>query len=84
MSDSELIQVPHTSLAPETLDALIEAFILQAGTDYGAQEIGLPARVAQVRKQIENLEVRVVFHLESETCTLVTQRQLQLAKRAAQ
>lgn len=76
VSDDKLIRVPFESLPAQTLDALIEAFILQEGTDYGALEVGLPARVAQVRRQIEKKEVFVVFHAESETCTLATARQL--------
>ncbi|MBY0371715.1 YheU family protein [bacterium] len=69
-----LIEVPPESLEPETVRALIEAYILQSGTDYGSSEISLPTRVEQVHRQIQRKEVRIVFHAESETCTILTER----------
>jgi len=34
----ELVDVPMTQLAPDTLQALVESFVLREGTDYGEQE----------------------------------------------
>ena len=68
------IEVPPESLSRETLRALIEEFVTRDGTDYGAAERGLEAKVADVLRQLERGEVRIVFDPESETTTLVSAR----------
>ena len=42
------------------------------GTDYGAREKSLEDKVADVTRQLERGEVRVVFDPETESATLVT------------
>ena len=73
---NELIEVPFEELEPETLLAVIEAFILQEGTNYGVPEFSLEAKVAQVRRQLEHKQVHLVFNAESESCHLITERDL--------
>jgi uncharacterized protein len=68
---SEMVSVPYEQVPSESLDAMIESYILRSGTDYGAEEVSLTARVAQLRKQLEKREVLLVFDAESDTCTLV-------------
>ncbi len=65
------IQVPAESLSMETLNAVIESFVLREGTDYGSAEVSLDTKIQQVRTQIEKGEVVVVFDIESETVTLM-------------
>ena len=43
----EGIEVPYLQLASETLVAVIEAFILRNGTDYGTEEAKLETKVAK-------------------------------------
>jgi hypothetical protein len=58
---AELVEVPVTQLAPETLRSLVESFVLREGTDYGVQELSLDAKVAQVMRQLQRREARIVF-----------------------
>jgi len=65
------VEVPLRDLAPETLTALIESFILREGTDYGAVERSLAERVAAVRRQLERGEARIEFDPETESVNVV-------------
>ena len=71
----DLIEIPPEQLDPETLKAVIEAFILQEGTNYGTQEFTLDRQIAQVLEQISRHKVKLVFDPESESCHLLTERQ---------
>ena len=71
MSRAEGIEVEADELSPETLRALVEEFVTRDGTDYGAVERELDAKVAAVMRQLARGEVRIVFDPESETTTLV-------------
>jgi uncharacterized protein YheU (UPF0270 family) len=64
---SELVSVPWSELAPETLHALIESFVLREGTDYGVQETALGTKVGQVRQQLERGEAQIVFDPATES-----------------
>ena len=63
----ELIEVPLAQLAPETLQSLLESFVLREGTDYGAQEVSLATKVSQVLRQLQRREARIVFDPVTET-----------------
>jgi uncharacterized protein len=39
----------------------VETFVLREGTDYGEQEVPLATKVAQVVKQLQRGEARIVF-----------------------
>ncbi|MBU2895306.1 YheU family protein [Vibrio hepatarius] len=53
--------VPWQQIAPETLDNLIQEFILREGTDYGVSEVSLPDKIDQVKHQLASGEAVVVF-----------------------
>ena len=63
----ELVDVPMTQLAPETLHALVETFVLREGTDYGEQEVPLATKVGQVIRQLQRGEARIVFDPATES-----------------
>jgi uncharacterized protein YheU (UPF0270 family) len=63
--------VPYTELAGETLRAVIEAFVLREGTDYGAREFDLEEKVAHVRSQLERGIAQIVYDPESESIDIV-------------
>ena len=63
----ELVDVPLTELAPATLQALVESFVLREGTDYGEQELPLATKVAQVLRQLQRGEARIVFDPATES-----------------
>ena len=72
MNDAvEPIIIPPTDLAEETLDRVIESFILREGTDYGFHELPLASKVQQVRQQLLRGEARIVFDPDSASIDIV-------------
>ncbi len=57
----ESIEVPYRALSAQALRGVVEAFVLREGTDYGEREISLESKVAQVMRQLERGEARIVF-----------------------
>ena len=53
--------IDYTKLAPDTLDALIESFVLREGTDYGEVEYTLEEKVEHVKAQLANKEVAIEY-----------------------
>jgi len=53
--------IPWKDLDRETLDNLIESFVLREGTDYGEQERSLTQKVDDVRRQLNSGEVVLVW-----------------------
>ena len=70
-----MIEIPFKRLDAEILGAVIEEFILREGTDYGAREVSLEDKIAQVRGQLENGDVLITFDPRTENCTLLTRQQ---------
>jgi len=62
-------------LSPDTLQALIEAFISREGTDYGDQEFSLSEKVEQVRTQLFNGSAKIVFDSFTETVNVLTKEE---------
>jgi len=67
----EGVEIPYERLAPETLLAVIEAFLLRYGTDYGAEEAKMETKVAQVKRQLERGEAVIVYDLTTESCSII-------------
>jgi uncharacterized protein len=70
-----MIVIPADRLAVEVLDALIEEFVLQEGTDYGRHETELASKVRQVRGQIDKGDVMITYDEETESCNLMTKHE---------
>lgn len=68
------VEVPYDQLDPDTLEQLIKSFVFREGTDYGDKEALLASKVAQVRRQLERGEARIVFDLATETGSIVSKR----------
>jgi uncharacterized protein YheU (UPF0270 family) len=66
------ILIPHTELSADALRGVVESFVLREGTDYGEREVSLDQKVAQVLRQLERGEARIVFNAELETVDIVT------------
>jgi uncharacterized protein len=64
---AEPVLVPVGELAPELLRAVIEAFVLREGTDYGAREYTLDEKVAHVESQLRRGEAAIVYDPNTET-----------------
>ena len=65
------VEVPVSALSRDALRALVEEFVTRDGTDYGAVERSLEAKVANVLRQLDRGEVRIVFDPDSETTMIV-------------
>jgi uncharacterized protein YheU (UPF0270 family) len=74
--DDAPIRVAPDDLAPETLRAVIESFILREGTDYGLRESLLDDKVAQVLAQLRSREAYIVFDPGTESVSVVLAREI--------
>jgi len=67
--------VPWQDLAPETLDSLIESFVLREGTDYGEHERSLEQKVADVKSQLQRGEAVLVWSELHKTVNIMSRTQ---------
>jgi uncharacterized protein YheU (UPF0270 family) len=65
------VRVAPDDLAPATLRAVIESFVLREGTDYGLQECTLDTKVAQVLAQLRRREAYIAFDPTTESVSIV-------------
>ena len=63
--------IPYTDIAEDTLNNLMEYYVLREGTDYGEQEISLAEKVAAVKRQLSSGEVVIVYSELHETVNLM-------------
>ncbi len=63
--------IPWQEVSPETLENLIETFVLREGTDYGEHERSLEDKVDDVRRQLERGEVLLVWSELHETVNIM-------------
>ena len=71
----QFIQVPIQRLATDVLNALLEEFASRDGTDYGERELSLGEKVANLRWQLEQGELQILFESESEQWDLLPAEQ---------
>ncbi len=62
----EFVEVPSDELNEDALRAVVESFVNREGTDYGAVERTLEEKVADVMRQLEAGDARLVFDPASE------------------
>ena len=72
--ESKPVEVPHTELAPSTLRAVVESFVLREGTDYGAQDASFDRKVADVMRQLERREAVIIYDPGSDSIDIVVRR----------
>ena len=65
------VAVPHGELSPDALRGVIEAFVLREGTDYGERDVPHEAKVAQVLRQLERGEARIMYDPLSQGVSIV-------------
>ncbi len=53
--------IPWQQLEPETLNNLLESFVLREGTDYGQQEMCFAEKTEQLRRQLQSGEAVLVW-----------------------
>ncbi|NDG93414.1 MAG: YheU family protein [Gammaproteobacteria bacterium] len=64
------MEIPWRSLSPAALTGLVEAFVLQEGTDYGHSEYSLEEKVASVRTQLSSGKAYISFDPDTETAVI--------------
>jgi uncharacterized protein len=69
-ADNQAIEVPLDSLSPAALLGVIDDFVLREGTEYGAAEVTLERKRAQVLDQLNTGRAQLLFDPRSETCTI--------------
>lgn len=62
--------IPWQELENDTLTNIIESFILREGTDYGLVEKTLAEKVADIRKQLQQGSIVIVWSELHETINL--------------
>lgn len=65
------MMIPWQELTSETLDSLIESFVLREGTDYGEHERSLEQKVADVKSQLQRGEAVLVWSELHETVNIM-------------
>ena len=68
------VDVPLEALSADALRGVVESFVNREGTDYGAVERSLDSKVADVVRQLERGEAKIVFDPESESIDIVPTR----------
>ena len=72
---SRFMEIPPARLDAEVLQALLEEFASRDGTDYGERELALEQKVAQLRRQLDERGLLLLFDSESETWDLLEREQ---------
>ncbi|MDO6447449.1 YheU family protein [Colwellia sp. 1_MG-2023] len=67
--------IPYQSLPPETLNAVIEAFVLTEGTEYGVNEASLSEKIAQVKQQLVQEKAVLVYSELHQTVNILPAEQ---------
>lgn len=68
--------IPHDQLSDKALAGLIEEFVTRDGTDYGAAEVSLETKVAQVRNALQSGRAVILYDDKDGSFTIVFQDQL--------
>jgi uncharacterized protein YheU (UPF0270 family) len=68
------IDLDPTRLSADALRALVEEYVSREGTDYGPGDWTLDDKVAQVMRQLEVGDARIVFDPELESASIVLAR----------
>lgn len=72
------VELDPSQLSPGALRGLVEEYVTREGTDYGHGDWSLEEKVAQVLRQIDAGEAKIVFDLETESASVVTSPELAL------
>ncbi len=67
--------IPVEQLNADTLQAIIEDFILREGTDYGAIDASKENKIAQVKQQLEQGHAVLVYSQLHESVNILPKEQ---------
>lgn len=77
------MEVPWDALPPETLERVIEHFVLREGSDYGASECSLEEKIAQVKALLQNGEALLVYSEDDNSVNIIPRQTNQAAAPSA-
>ncbi|MDG1733714.1 MAG: YheU family protein [Thalassotalea sp.] len=63
--------IPIEQLDSDTLDNIIQEYILREGTDYGLQECSMEQKIAQIKAQLKTKKIVLVFSELHETINIL-------------
>jgi hypothetical protein len=63
--------IPFDSIDEETLQSLVESFVLREGTDYGEVEISMQEKVEQIIEQLRSGEIVIEYSEEHESVNII-------------
>jgi len=73
---SNFMVIPWSSISEDALAGIIEDFVTREGTEYGASDVSLEAKVRQIHRQLESGDASVVYDSEQLSCSVVLTREL--------
>jgi uncharacterized protein len=73
-----MLLIPYQQLSADTLQGLIEAFVLREGTEYGEQDISLSEKVEQVKHQLQADQLVILYSELHESVDIITKQQWRL------
>lgn len=63
--------IPYDSLAPDTLETILDDIVSRDGTDYGDYELSVAQKRQQAMQSLKKGEAVLLFDTESETIKMV-------------
>jgi len=63
--------IPYDSLAPDTLETILDDIVSRDGTDYGDYELSVAQKCQQALQSLKKGEAVLLFDTESETIKMV-------------
>ncbi|MBT8140282.1 MAG: YheU family protein [Gammaproteobacteria bacterium] len=70
------LKVPKDALSEHALQGVLEDFASRDGTDYGAQEVELEQKVAQLRNELDAGTCVIVFDRLTNSCQIVSRKDI--------
>jgi uncharacterized protein YheU (UPF0270 family) len=71
-----MIEIPWQNLPEETLSRMLEEIVTRDGTDYGAQERPVSARLEEAKTSLREGKALLTWDEESESASLIDRDQL--------
>jgi uncharacterized protein YheU (UPF0270 family) len=69
------MKIPIDELSDNTLTAIIEEFVLREGTEYGEADVSLASKIAQIKEQLAQGAIVLVYSELHETVNLLPKDQ---------
>ena len=63
--------IPYDSLAPDTLETILDDIVSRDGTDYGDYELSVAQKRQQALQSLKKGEAVLLFDTESETIKMI-------------